>query len=869
MKNISFDNPYLLLVAIPVLLLLMIPYIIAIRKENRSKSVVVSFIIHILIVVLVTLAAAGTVVTTVMTETHVYVVADVSYSSNRNLDKIDAYITELQDKLPKNSKVGIVCFGKDYTLLSDIGEEILSVKTAKVDDSATNISAALNYTADLFAEDVIKRVVLITDGKETDTDATARLIRAVENLHTKNIYIDAVYLDNNLPEDAKEVQVSGVDFTSATYLNHATKANVMLQSSYETNAIVTLYRNDQKVNTHATTLSKGYNIINFDLDTSVSGEYDYRVEVEAGDDLSPHNNAYTFTQSVTGKLNVLLVSSQEADLERARQLYGDDANIVDYINNPRVPCTVEEMCQYDEIIISSVDVRTLYNYTAFVDAVDKAVSLFGKNLMTMGDLSLQNKTEEVLEQLGNMLPVTYGNTDQDAKIYGLVIDTSHSMFNAGKLAIAKQSAIQLLNLLNDDDYVTVIAFNGDVTVMQAPTKALNREEIAKTINEIETRQGTFIGLGLRTAFELMVTQPQAEKQVMLITDGISFSQETDVPHEIAAQMRKAGIYTSVLTTVPTEKSESDMRLVVSNGGGNFYAITQENQIEDIMFSQVADDLTESVIEKESPVLVDNAYDDIMNGIDTMPSIHGFVYTKAKSSATTLLHTEYQKPSGAVTNPPVYAYWAYGNGRVCTLTTTLTGEWVQLWGGQEGTTFLSNMVTVNTPKERINYPYTLSITYDGTYSDVEIVPATLNPYATTKVTLTMPDGSKTTQDLVFDSQRYTYSFTTPDIGKYGIEILYAYDNNTFTSQSNFNISYSPEYDAFTIFDAASLYESVRSRGTVSEGVVPTIENDEKEVATYTVSYAIPFLIAAVALFAIDVFIRKIKWKDIKSLFGVKS
>ena len=71
MKNVSFDNPYLLLLAIPILLLIIIPFIIAIRKENRSKSTVASFIIHLIIVCLVTLAAAGTMITTILTETRI------------------------------------------------------------------------------------------------------------------------------------------------------------------------------------------------------------------------------------------------------------------------------------------------------------------------------------------------------------------------------------------------------------------------------------------------------------------------------------------------------------------------------------------------------------------------------------------------------------------------------------------------------------------------------------------------------------------------------------------------------------------------------------------------------------------------------
>jgi len=227
MRNISFDNPYLLLLLLPLLALLIVPYAIAVRRENRSRSVVASFVLHLLIACFVTLAIAGTVVTTVMTETNVYVLADVSYSTNKNLDLMDRHIADLQKKLPRNSSMGLICFGKDCKLVTEMGGETVSVKNSGVDDSATNISDAIEYASTLFEDGVIKRIVLITDGKETDSDATGKLIAAIENLHVKGIYIDAIYVDSNLSEGAKEVQLSGVDFTTSTYLNHATTADVL------------------------------------------------------------------------------------------------------------------------------------------------------------------------------------------------------------------------------------------------------------------------------------------------------------------------------------------------------------------------------------------------------------------------------------------------------------------------------------------------------------------------------------------------------------------------------------------------------------------------------------------------------------------
>ena len=429
MKNISFDNPYLLLIIIPLLLAIVIPILIAIRKENKSKSVFVSLALHIVISICIALALGGMIYTTVMTETQVIVVADVSYSANRNLDEVDELIREVQEKLPKNSAMSVVVFGKNCTLLTGPEESFDTVKGSGIDDSATDISQALDFAVEQFKDGVIKRIVLITDGKETHSDAAGKLVTAVENVYANGIYIDAVYVDNNLKEDAKEIQISDVDFAASTYMNHEATADVLIQSSYDTNAIIVLYVEGERVSNQAIKISKGYNVINVDLPTGSMGRYDYRIAVTAEGDYCTTNNTYDFTQTIVSSLDVLLVSWDEADLERARALYGDDAHIDAYIKNPNVPCTVEELCKYDEILLSNVDVRELNNVTAFIDGVEKMVSRFGKSLVTMGDLRIQNKTDDILKDLEDMLPVKYGNRDQDPKLYAIVLDTSRSMQN--------------------------------------------------------------------------------------------------------------------------------------------------------------------------------------------------------------------------------------------------------------------------------------------------------------------------------------------------------------------------------------------------------------------------------------------------------
>ncbi|MBQ7397352.1 MAG: hypothetical protein IJW09_00840, partial [Clostridia bacterium] len=114
-------------------------------------------------------------------------------------------------------------------------------------------------------------------------------------------------------------------------------------------------------------------------------------------------------------------------------------------------------------------------------------------------------------------------------------------------------------------------------------------------------------------------------------------------------------------------------------------------------------------------------------------------------------------------------------------------------------------------------------------------------------------------------RYFYRFETPALGRYAISVTYSAPSGTFTSTSDFYISYSPEYDSFANFDASTLHAAIRHRGTVSEGEIPDLSKTDARVATYRLTFTVPFMIAAVALYVLDIIIRKMKWSDVKGLF----
>ena len=68
-----------------------------------------------------------------------------------------------------------------------------------MDDSGTDIAAALDFTSTIFSVGELKRIILITDGCDTTDEGS--IVSAVERLKAKDIKLDTIYVDSNLTEE--------------------------------------------------------------------------------------------------------------------------------------------------------------------------------------------------------------------------------------------------------------------------------------------------------------------------------------------------------------------------------------------------------------------------------------------------------------------------------------------------------------------------------------------------------------------------------------------------------------------------------------------------------------------------------------------
>lgn len=873
MNNISLDNPYLLFLLIPLVLIISIPFFIAVKKDNFNMHNITSYVCHIIICILLTLVIAKTTYEKVMTETSVYVLADCSYSSNLNLDTIDDYIEDLEDDLPKNSKMGIICFGADSQILTELGQKRKSVKEAQIDKSATDIYSALEYTASLFSEDVIKRIVLISDGKETNR---SNIISLVDSLSKDDIYIDAIYLDNNLPDEVLEVQISEVESTGVTYKDIDESIYITIQSNYDVEAILSLYVNDslEPIKEKVVKLTKGYNNVDMKLDTSVDGEFNYRLVIEALDDTSEFNNEYLFTQTIVSDVKILHITESGYEMLAAQEKFGDNATYCLIGRDKNIPYTVEALCDYDIIILDEVDVRNINNTTQFLSSLNMVVDEFGKTLITIGNTYIQNNDDvEELQNLSAMLPVNYGNSAQDKKLLAVVLDISKSLINLNEFAMAKEAACSLLDLCNQGDLVTVVGFSGEIYTISPVTSAEDIQSIKDKINAYELddlENATYIAEALQRTYSLINPYLEYDKIVYVVSDGEPHMSNEDSVYENATALSGIGASISTINISATDNpyGQRILNKVALIGGGKYYSASDLDEIKELLSGDIANDLTESYIVADNiNVILNRPKDDILEGVESLPAIKGYYYNSVKTNATSILNVEYVGASGKTYSSALYAYWKYGTGRVATFATSLYGNDLSNWTDDTNASlFFEGLLDTNIPSERISSPFKFSTESVGSTTDIIVDAPNVNSNSTLIVTITYPDKTVEDKTLVFDSENYITTIETNLVGKYTIHLTYTLGALTYEGEYVFNVSYLEEYNSFTIYEASNLYYMVSDNGQVSEDGKLELVNDNSYVMTYRYDFTTLFLSLIAVLFVVDIIIRKLRWKDIKTFFN---
>lgn len=175
----------------------------------------------------------------------------------------------------------------------------------------------------------------------------------------------------------------------------------------------------------------------------------------------------------------------------------------------------------------------------------------------------------------------------------LVIDTSGSMSEAGRIDKAKKSAMRILQTLTHTDFVIVVAFSDTVNRYPSDTMVRateeNRAKVAKWINSLSAGGGTHFYEAMEAAFDALdasyktfpIQLSGCHTAILFLTDGKDGSTEDVL--ELMENRNNVDIDARVFTYALGDEADNEIPLQMAcEHRGIFTSVGDDDDLEDAM-----------------------------------------------------------------------------------------------------------------------------------------------------------------------------------------------------------------------------------------------------------------------------------------------
>ncbi len=893
--EIAFSNPYLLLLLIPAIGVPLFLYFRIAKKYRRTRNRITSLVLHLVIMVLSVAVLSGMTFdySVPNSENEVLLLVDVSFSGTQSSRDKNEFVKSVLDASSASFKVGVVTFGYGQVYAAPLTNDTDTVydsylNAALPDTSATDVASALGYARGLFEHPETAKIVLVTDGIETDGNAMA----AVKSVAAEGIKVDTAYFPTSFDDD---VQVIGITPpTDNIIVGEEFKLSVTLQSSLAGVASVTLYDNDTPFEPIFVNLEKGVQTVELLHKFDLPGMHKISFAVKSDDDNLNENNTYYSYIYLNVFDRILIVEGTNGESGRINDLLLKEDYKVTVVAASDVPETLDELREYDQVILSNVSNADLPE--GFDEILHSYVYDVGGGLFTIGGNKTDAAGNPVLDAYGNPVPNAYNrndlhNDDGSATLLqrmlpvqavdytppiglAIIIDYAGSMSSGDdstgmpKLEAAKQGAMACLQVLSERDYCGVFGLSDKYSEELEITSMTNMSKIVETIDNLEGTGGTQYAPAIEYAGRALAALENVERRHMiLITDGEPGDSKEKYINEIKRNYERPGKKTTITIISFGTSHAADMQEAAEAGGGNYYAGDAANLAVDMVNDLKMPEIQEIEYGEFQPRIVGNST--ATSGIvqADMPSLYGFYGTKKKQDAITPLMGEYV---------PVYAQWQYGKGFVgsfmCDLNGTWSGDFLEDVNGQR---FINNVVKSLFPLEDIRAKGVNVELKEDNYSTQLSIYTTLGETETLDVTITSPLAEGNTEPNVQritstandNYSRVTFTNMLPGLYQIVVDKKDA-DGNVLAKYVGYKtFSYSEEYNVFVNTDDCKRFVAdlaTNGNGVSVEDDIMSIYADVQKELQRSFDPKLLFIILAIVLFLLDIAVRKFKFKWIHEL-----
>lgn len=566
------------------------------------------------------------------------------------------YINRAVKKKRPKDKAGVIVFGENagIELMPNTAMD-WSKFQAVIEPSHTQLGNAIRLATAAFPENAQKKLVILSDGNTDISDARRAAIAA----RTQAITIDAIPVGANKSED---VVVRPIQLPNKLKRGQTFSLKTVVTSPMNQQASMKVFRNNSFIGEETITLKKGENAFTFEEQLEESGFYQYEVQVDAPFDTLVQNNKSFGQTLIKGDPSILIVTESPELDQNLIQALSEGEIQVDVKSPDDIFNNFETLRFFDSVILSNTGAGRFNR--SDLQQLHSLVKDFGLGLVTIGGDNSYTAGSYRGTPLEKLLPLSMNLDSKKVIPRGALVLVMHGMEFMNGNTVAREMALGTLDALGSEDEMGVLLWDGTERWFINLSKVGDKSAMKRQISGMNQGDLPSFRVLMEMGKNSLKESNANIKHIIVFSDG----DPTPPTEEEMQSIRESNITVSSVL-IAGHASDDNMVFMADRGNGNFYHITNPNDLPQIFLQETAIILKSAIIEETfQPQIVGSG--EMLKGITQPPSLLGYVATVPKARASVPITS----PKG----DPIFSYWNYGLGKVAAFTSDARTKWASNW-----------------------------------------------------------------------------------------------------------------------------------------------------------------------------------------------
>ncbi|MEA3208967.1 MAG: hypothetical protein QOE70_2024 [Chthoniobacter sp.] len=795
---------------------------------------------------------------------------DVSDSMGEKVsDQALSWVMQTVTQKPQKDEAGLVVFGRDAAVELPPRQTFpFEAINSRVARDGSNLAKSLGLAAAMLPEQNQGRIVLISDGNETDGNVLAQL----DELKSRGIAVDVLPVGFSYE---KEVWLERLDLPRVVKAGETYETSVVLNALQRGTGKLVLQENGKKVFEKPIEFEAGKTRFTMPLYLREPGYYEYvaSIEVPKGEDGWAENNLAIGDLFLRGEGQVLVVTdarSDARDWEKLVEALKAAQRLVQVRMAYEFPRDALSLLPYDLVIFPNApaDAFDAIQLQALRDAVYNN----GTGFLMLGGPQSFGPGGYHHSAVEEALPVTMDVQQKKVLPKGALAIILHTCEFAEGNTWAKRIAKEAIRVLGAQDEVGLIAYtwgnNNGYNWIFPLTPAGQFEKLVPLINSAEPGDMPDFNTPMQMGLLGLQKSDAALKHMIVISDG----DPSPPTPQLVQQFVAAKVSVSMVAINPHGGQDvSIMQSIAQMTGGRYYFAQDPSQLPSI-FIKEAKTLKRSMLQNKVFTPEVEMPSAVLKGIDEIPPLRGYVLTTVKPRASTILRTPPNKEEPDQLDP-VLATWRFGLGVTAAWTSDLGPSWAKDWLEWDKYRALVKQLAIELSRVEAKTELRLSSFAAGSNGIVTVEDfAKVEAFLEVQARVVGPRGESVTVPLQqIGPRRYQGQFPLWGKGRY--QVIAAASGRPGATDSaeqatgGFAVPYSPEYLKFRSDPIVLKEIAEKTGGRLLTAGTTDLYHPQRQPRESTLPVFDWFLLLLACLVPLDVAIRRVQldWSVIRAWF----